>query len=173
MRNYFASFMTKEALEQFVKVGLVGIANTVVSFALFNVFLWMGWWSVIAVSAAFAITTFMSYLLNRAWTFEIKDGKVSGRETANFYLVNLAAWAWNGRDDVARRSALRPALDRRRQCGVPGHVDRDSAAEVRLLSGHRVREGDPREGEQRPSSCSADVSASFRYPGSSGSATHP
>lgn len=92
MRNYLASFMTKEALEQFVKVGLVGIANTVVSFLLFNVFLWMGWWSVIAVSAAFAATTFMSYLLNRAWTFEIRDGRVSGRETANFYLVNLAAW---------------------------------------------------------------------------------
>ena len=93
MKDYLASFMTKQALGQFVKVGLVGLANTVVSFALFNVFLWMGWWSVLAVSAAFAITTFMSYLLNRAWTFEIKDGKVSGRETANFYLVNLAAWA--------------------------------------------------------------------------------
>ena len=93
MRNYLASFMTKEALEQFVKVGIVGVVNTIVSFLLFNTFLWMGWWSVIAVSAAFAATTFMSYLLNRAWTFEIRDGKVSGRETANFYLVNLAAWA--------------------------------------------------------------------------------
>jgi len=93
VKNYLASFMTKQALGQFIKVGLVGLANTVVSFALFNLFLWMGWWSVLAVSAAFAITTFMSYLLNRAWTFEIKDGKVSGRETANFYLVNLAAWA--------------------------------------------------------------------------------
>ena len=92
MRDYVASFMTKESLEQFVKVGLIGVVNTVVSFLLFNVLLLMGWWSVIAVSAAFAATTFMSYLLNRAWTFEIKDRKVSGRETANFYLVNLAAW---------------------------------------------------------------------------------
>ncbi len=93
MKRYLASFMTKEAFEQFVKVGLVGIANTVVSFALFNLFLWMGWWSVAAVSVAFALTTFMSYLLNRAWTFEIKDGRVSGGETMRFYLVNLAAWA--------------------------------------------------------------------------------
>ncbi len=85
--------MTKEAFEQFVKVGLVGVANTLVSFALFNLFLWMGWWSVVAVSVAFALTTFMSYLLNRIWTFEIKDGKVSGRETVRFYLVNVAAWA--------------------------------------------------------------------------------
>ena len=93
MKDYLASFMTKQAFGQFVKVGLVGLANTMVSFVLFNIFLWLGWWSVLAVSAAFAVTTFMSYLLNRAWTFELKDGKVSGRETANFYLVNLAAWA--------------------------------------------------------------------------------
>lgn len=93
MRNYVASFLTRRAFTQFVKVGLIGIVNTVVSFALFNLFLWMGWWSVAAVSAAFGLTTFMSYLLNRAWTFEIKDGRVSGRETASFYVVNLAAWA--------------------------------------------------------------------------------
>lgn len=93
MKRYLASFMTKGALEQLVKVGLVGIANTIVSFGLFNIFLWMGWWSVAAVSVAFALTTFMSYSLNRFWAFEIKDGKVSGSETIRFYLVNLAAWA--------------------------------------------------------------------------------
>lgn len=93
MKRYLASFMTKEAFRQFVKVGLVGVANTIVSFALFNLFLWMGWWSVAAVSVAFAITTFMSYLLNRVWAFEIKDGKVSSSETVRFYLINVAAWA--------------------------------------------------------------------------------
>ncbi|MCJ7782142.1 MAG: GtrA family protein [Acidimicrobiia bacterium] len=93
MRRYLASFMTKEAFRQFVKVGLVGVANTIVSFAVFNLFLWMGWWSVAAVSVAFAITTFMSYLLNRVWAFEIKDGKVSSSETVRFYLINIAAWA--------------------------------------------------------------------------------
>jgi putative flippase GtrA len=92
MKNYLVSFMTKETLGQFIKVGLIGVANTIASFVLFNILLWMGWWSVLAVSAAFAATTFMSYLLNRAWTFEIRDGRVSGRETAGFYLVNLAAW---------------------------------------------------------------------------------
>lgn len=93
MRRYLASFLTREAFGQFLKVGLVGIANTIVSFALFNLFLWIGWWSVMAVSVAFALTTFMSYLLNRVWTFELRDGKVSGRETMHFYFVNLAAWA--------------------------------------------------------------------------------
>ena len=93
MKRYLASFMTRESFGQFIKVGLVGAVNTIVSFALFNIFLWMGWWSVAAVSVAFALTTFMSYLLNRIWTFDIKDGRVSGRETVRFYLVNVAAWA--------------------------------------------------------------------------------
>ncbi len=93
MKRYLSTFLTREAFGQFVKVGFVGVANTIVSFALFNIFLWMGWWSVLAVSVAFALTTFMSYLLNRFWTFQLKDGKVSGKETLHFYLVNLAAWA--------------------------------------------------------------------------------
>lgn len=93
MKRYISTLLTREAFGQFLKVGLVGVANTIVSFALFNLFLWMGWWSVLAVSVAFALTTFMSYLLNRFWTFELKDGKVSGRETLHFYLVNLVAWA--------------------------------------------------------------------------------
>ena len=92
MKNYLVSFMTKKTLGQFMKVGLIGVANTIASFVLFNILLWLGWWSVLAVSGAFAATTFMSYLLNRAWTFEIKDGRVSGRETASFYAVNVAAW---------------------------------------------------------------------------------
>jgi len=93
VKDYLATFMNRRALAQFVKVGIVGVGNTVVSFALFNLFLWMGMFSVVAVSIAFAITTFLSYLVNRAWTFELTDGKVSGRETAHFYLINLAAWA--------------------------------------------------------------------------------
>ena len=32
-------------------------------------------------------------MLNRIWTFELGGGKVSGRETIQFYLVNGAAWA--------------------------------------------------------------------------------
>ena len=94
MKTYLESFLNRKSFDQFVKVGVVGIVNTVVSFALFNLFLiGIGWPSVLSVSIAFAITTFLSYLLNRMWTFELRDGKVSGRETLHFYLVNGAAWA--------------------------------------------------------------------------------
>ncbi|MEN8113748.1 MAG: GtrA family protein [Actinomycetota bacterium] len=108
MKRYLASFLTKEAFGQFIKVGLVGVANTIVSFALFNLFLWIGWFSVVAVSVAFALTTFMSYLLNRSWTFELKDGKVSGRETMHFYIVNIAAWAGTAGTMWAAEAAFGP-----------------------------------------------------------------
>lgn len=50
----------------------------------------MSWfWS---ITVSFALTTFMSYLINRRWTFELKDGRVSGRETASFFAVNVAAY---------------------------------------------------------------------------------
>ena len=91
---YVESFLNRESFGQFVKVGVVGVVNTVVSFALFNLLLiGFDWPSVGSVSVAFAITTFLSYLLNRTWTFELRDGNLSGRETLQFYLVNGAAWA--------------------------------------------------------------------------------
>jgi putative flippase GtrA len=94
VKQYVASFLNRKSFDQFVKVGLVGVLNTAVSFALFNLFLiGFDWSSVLSVTVAFAITTFLSYVLNRMWTFELRDGKVSGKETVQFYLVNGAAWA--------------------------------------------------------------------------------
>lgn len=94
MRSYLRTFLTREAASQFVKVGIVGVGNTVVSFALFNLFFTLAGWSWFwAVAAAFAITTFLSYLVNRRWSFRLTDGRVSGQETLRFYLVNIAAWA--------------------------------------------------------------------------------
>ena len=92
MKQYLESFLNRKSFDQFIRVGVIGVVNTVVSFALFNLFLiGFDWASVLAVSVAFAITTFLSYVLNRIWTFELGGGKVSGRETIQFYLVNGAA----------------------------------------------------------------------------------
>jgi putative flippase GtrA len=41
---------------------------------------------------AFAVATFVSYLLNRRWSFQLTDGRVSLRETINFYAINIVAW---------------------------------------------------------------------------------
>jgi putative flippase GtrA len=92
VKNYLQSFANRESFVQAIKVGLVGVFNTLVSFALFNIFLTMGWSWFWAVTVSFALTTFMSYVINRRWTFDLKDGRVSGRETIAFFVVNLVAY---------------------------------------------------------------------------------
>lgn len=93
MRNYLRTFANRESLNQAVKVGVVGVINTIVSFSLFNVLRIMGASPQWSLAISFALTTFMSYLINRRWTFALKDGRVSGRETASFFGVNSVAYA--------------------------------------------------------------------------------
>jgi putative flippase GtrA len=92
VKKYLKSFANRESLNQAIKVGIVGVFNTVVSFSLFNVFRVMGASPQWSLAISFALTTFMSYLINRRWTFDLKDGKVSGRETASFFGVNVVAY---------------------------------------------------------------------------------
>lgn len=92
MKKYLRSFANKESFVQAIKVGLVGVFNTAVSFALFNIFLTLDWSWFWSITVSFALTTFVSYLINRRWTFELKDGKVSGKETLAFFAVNLLAY---------------------------------------------------------------------------------
>jgi putative flippase GtrA len=86
------TFANRESAVQVMKVGIVGVFNTLVSFTLFNIFLAVGlswFWS---ISVSFALTTFVSYLLNRRWTFALTNGHVSAAETASFFGVNIAAY---------------------------------------------------------------------------------
>ena len=94
MKAYLRSLVTREAVGQFLRLGVIGGLNTVVYFVLLNVL-----FSVVhlsdfgSVTWAFALATGLSYVLNRRWTFQIKEGRGSLRETLAFYAVNLAAWA--------------------------------------------------------------------------------
>ncbi len=92
MNSYVKTFANKQSFVQAIKVAVVGVLNTVVSFSLFNVFLTVNWPWIRAITVAFAFTTFMSYLINRRWTFQLKDGKLSRRETAAFFGINIAAY---------------------------------------------------------------------------------
>jgi putative flippase GtrA len=93
VKSYLRTFANRESLFQAVKVGIVGVFNTIVSFAMFNVFLIvLGWAWFPAITISFAVTTFLSYLINRRWTFSLTDGHVSGRETLSFFGVNIAAY---------------------------------------------------------------------------------
>lgn len=92
MNSYLKTFLNREAANQFVKVGAIGILNTVVDFTLFNVLRVGGVPRNWAITIAFAVATFVSYLLNRRWSFQLTDGRVSLRETVNFYAINIVAW---------------------------------------------------------------------------------
>lgn len=93
MKDYLKTFATRETARQFAAVGVIGMLNTVVDFGVFNVFraasVPRNW----AITGAFAAATFVSYLLNRRYSFRLTDGKVSLRETLNFYAINVVAWA--------------------------------------------------------------------------------
>ena len=92
MKRYLQTFANRATAIQAVKVALVGVVNTVVSITLFNVFLAFGLSWFASVSTAFALTTFMSYVVNRRWTFDLTDGRVSTSETASFFAVNGFAY---------------------------------------------------------------------------------
>ena len=92
MKRYLKTFANKESLVQVVKVAIVGVFNTVATFVLFNAVRWAGFSWFVAITVAFTITTFLSYLINRRWTFSLVDGHVSGRETAAFFGVNIVAY---------------------------------------------------------------------------------
>ena len=92
MSAYLQSFRNRQTFGQIIRVGFIGSFNTVVYFVLLNVFLtpFGRFW---AITAAFTIATGVSYVLNRRWSFQIADGSVgSAKESASFFLVNLAAW---------------------------------------------------------------------------------
>lgn len=94
MKKTLRSLLTRQGLTQLFKVGLIGIANTFVYFLLLNVFRWgLGWSSFWSITAGFALTTGMSYVLNRTWTFRLGVGGSSVRESLSFAMVNLGAWA--------------------------------------------------------------------------------
>jgi putative flippase GtrA len=104
LRRYLRSLVTPTAISQLIKVGIVGVANTVVSFALFNVFLglfggtkdvydgfnWEQFW---AIALSFLIATEVSYLLNRRWAFALREAGDTARETLHFVGINVVAWA--------------------------------------------------------------------------------
>ena len=92
MKGYIKTFANIESAHQFLKTGLVGAINTVVSFALFNISRVLGlsiFWS---VTFGWMVATTLSYVLNRRWSFRVTAGSQDVGETARFFVVNLLAW---------------------------------------------------------------------------------
>lgn len=85
--------LEKESTAQVIRLGLIGVLNTVNFFILLNLLRLVGVGLILAVTIAFAMATFVSYVLNRRWTFGLDESSGGVSETVRFYAVNLGAWA--------------------------------------------------------------------------------
>jgi putative flippase GtrA len=91
MTSYLRSFWTKQAAGQMARLAIIGVGNTVLYFALINIFRTVGIHLLLRTVLAFALATAMSYVLNRRWTFKIRHGHGHLRESLAFFGVNLVA----------------------------------------------------------------------------------
>lgn len=96
LSSYLQSFLTRQSLGQFLRLGVIGGVNTFVDFALLNLlFFGLGWSSFWSVTWALAFATALSYAMNRRWTFGLGSFMGSAWESGAFFIVSLAAWASN------------------------------------------------------------------------------
>ena len=92
MRNYLKTLTTRESGRQMLRLAVIGLINTANYFILFNLLRINDvslFWS---VTIAYGAATFVSYVLNRRWTFGLSSSAGGVAETAKFYVVNLVAW---------------------------------------------------------------------------------
>ncbi len=67
--------LNAHVLVQFVKFGLVGVSNTLLSFAVYTILLKVfGVWYIAASGIGFALGAVNGFLLNRRWTFKEHAG---------------------------------------------------------------------------------------------------
>lgn len=93
MSRYLKMFSSRETTIQFLKVGLVGVANTVATFVVFNIARSAGLGVTGSLAIAFTLATLMSYVLNRRWSFSLNDSGENLTETWKFFAINVVAWA--------------------------------------------------------------------------------
>jgi putative flippase GtrA len=91
MRRYLASFANKKAMGQVIKMGIIGVGNTVFYFLIFNILRTVGVDLRPANVIAFAVGTALAYILNRKWTFDAVEATGSLKETGKFFAVNIVA----------------------------------------------------------------------------------
>jgi len=75
----------------FIAVGVFAVA---VDFALFNLFLWLGWPVWLANGAALIISMSVAFVGNYKWTFAHREIKSLWHAYGTFTLINLAAVAF-------------------------------------------------------------------------------
>ncbi|GLT00986.1 hypothetical protein GCM10007897_23770 [Sphingobium jiangsuense] len=82
-------------MTQIVRFASVGVANTLLSFAIIFLCLWSGWGDYAANVAGYAAGLALSYTANRYWTFGLAGHGHSSRQIYRFLFAALIAYAVN------------------------------------------------------------------------------
>jgi len=72
-RGLAASVRDPEFVRQFIRFGIVGLANTVIGVTTYRVLLALGVLYVVAAPAAWAVGAVNGYIFNSRWTFAARD----------------------------------------------------------------------------------------------------
>ena len=80
-------------IKQVIKFGTVGVANTVLDFAVLNLLAGLlGWPVLISNTISFSVAVTNSFFMNKYWTFEDREGKTH-LQFGGFILVALVGLA--------------------------------------------------------------------------------
>lgn len=62
-------------LSQFVKFGIVGLANTAISYVVYLALIWIGLYYMLASIIGFSVSVFNSYYWNNKYVFRVESGR--------------------------------------------------------------------------------------------------
>ncbi len=71
---------------QFIKFGLVGFSNTLISYVTYALLVYLDVYYQIANIVAFTISSLSGFVLNRSWVFDGKNGHIV-KQLLKYYLV--------------------------------------------------------------------------------------
>ena len=91
MKRYIATFLNRQSMSQVIKMGIIGVGNTVIYFIVFNVLRELGLGLRPANIVSFILGTALAYVMNRKWTFNANTAAGSWRKSAKFFAVNALA----------------------------------------------------------------------------------
>lgn len=75
---------------QFIKFGVVGISNTIISYITYVVLVYLSVHYQIANITAFIISSFSGFVLNRLWVFKVGDFSIL-KQLSRYYLVYICS----------------------------------------------------------------------------------
>ena len=80
-------------MEKFLKFGVVGIINTLITIGFYTLFVYLGMNYIIANILSYFIGMLNSFIWNKKWVFQVQSGNIS--TFVKFVIVNLVTLSFN------------------------------------------------------------------------------